>query len=109
MQSGPSLQGLNGRPKIGVRPNELRTARRDAAGEHLHTTIEHTCWRVPGSENKCQSPQQRQQPAFAQHQSPKLDCRVIHFNNTGNLATGPKSLPFTEKILLPSNKCTRNM
>ena len=54
MQSGPSLQGLNGRPKMGVRPNELRTARRDAAGEHLHTTIEHTCWRVPGSENKCQ-------------------------------------------------------
>ena len=52
MQSGPSLQGLNGRPKMGVQPSELRTENRIAAGEHLHTPINNTCLRVPGSENK---------------------------------------------------------
>jgi hypothetical protein len=65
VQSGPSLQGLNGRLKRGVPPNELRTARRDAAGERLHTTIKHlnTCV------GACQD--QKTSAGLKKHQQPR--------------------------------------
>ena len=51
--AGPRLQGLYGRPKRGVRPNEPLIAHSSAADERLRKAINHTCWHQPGTEIKC--------------------------------------------------------
>ena len=51
--AGPRLQGLYGRPKRGVRPNEPLIAHSSAADERLRKAINHTCWHQPGTANKC--------------------------------------------------------
>jgi hypothetical protein len=76
--AGPRLQGLYGRPKRGVRPNESLIAHSSAADERFRKAINHTCWHQPGTEIKCQKPSVLLAPLLE-------DPRVIHPNNVREL------------------------
>ncbi len=104
--AGPSLQGLYGRRKRGVRPHEPRIAHSSAAGERKRKAIKHTCWHQPGPENKCRLARS----ASGQGSPSTTPGRFLSNSleqHTGNWTAGQKWLSSTKTIPLPSN--TGNM
>ena len=101
--AGPRLQGLYGRPKRGVRPNEPLIAHSSAADERLRKAIKHNVL-APARTGK-------QVPA-RKILAPLLeDPRVIHPNNVRELDRWSKLVVIasTTTIPLPSHTGTMHM
>ena len=82
--AGPSLQGLYGRPKKGVRPKEPLIAHSSAADEGLRKAIKHNVLAPARNGKQVSARKKRQQPGVLL--APLLeDPRVIHPNNVRQL------------------------
>ena len=82
--AGPRLQGLYGRPKRGVRPNEPLIAHSSAAGGRACAKLLNTMFAPARNGNQVPARKKRQQPGVLL--APLLeDPRVIHPNNVREL------------------------
>ena len=82
--AGPSLQGLYGRPKRGVRPNEPLIVHSSAADERLRKAIKHNVLAPARHGNQVPARKKHQQSGALL--APLLeDPRVIHPNNVREL------------------------